>query len=114
MGSVTTSSGSPSWSLAARRGAGGAGGGSWLGAGGEVVEERLVIGVGRVVLDDRDDCSGADETGEVVDVAVGVVADDAAAEPEDVADAEVIGEDALEGLPVESRVPGLDRAEEAF
>ena len=59
--------------------------------------ERLVVRVVRVGLDDRDDRLGVDEPGEVVDVAVGVVAGDPPAEPDDVADAQVVGEDALDG-----------------
>ena len=58
----------------------------------QVVAQRLVVLVPRVVLDDGDDRVLLDEAGEVVDVAVGVVADDAVAEPEDVADAEVVAQ----------------------
>ena len=62
----------------------------------QVLLERLVVFVGRVVLDHRDDGALVDEAGEVVDVAVGVVARDAVAQPEDLGDAEVVAEVALD------------------
>ena len=58
--------------------------------------------------------SRPDEPREVVDVAVRVVAGDAPAEPDDVADAEIVGEDLLEPGAVEPGVAGLDLAEQAF
>ena len=70
-----------------------------------------VVGAG---LDDGDDRPGIDEPRQVVDVAVGVVAVDPPAQPDDVADAQVVGEDLFEGLAVEARVAGLDLAEQAF
>ena len=45
------------------------------------MSERLAILVVRIVFHDGDDGVGAHETGEIVHVAVGVVADDAFAEP---------------------------------
>ncbi len=63
----------------------------------EVVLERLVVGVVGAGLDDRHDGSRIDEPRQVVDVAVGVVAVDSAAQPDDVADAQVIGEDLSRG-----------------
>ena len=65
-------------------------------------------------LDDGDDRPGIDEPRQVVDVSVGVVAVDAPAEPDDVAHAEKVGEDPLQGRPVELRVARLDRAEQAL
>ena len=65
-------------------------------------------------LDDGDDRVRVDEPGQVVDVAVGVVAVDAPAQPDDVADAEVVGEDPLHRLAVEPGVAGLDLAEQAL
>ena len=57
---------------------------------------------------------GIDEPRQVVDVAVGVVAVDAPAQPDDVADAQVIGEDPFDVRAVEAGVAGLDLAEQAF
>ena len=65
-------------------------------------------------LDDRDDGLGIDEPRQVVDVAVGVVAVDPAAQPDDVADAQVVGEDLFDGRAVEAGVASLDLAEQAF
>ena len=48
----------------------------------EVVLEDLVVVVLRVIFDGGDDRVGVDEAGEVVDVAVGVVAGDSFAEPD--------------------------------
>ncbi len=57
------------------------------------------------MFDDGDDRVGVDEARQVVDVAVGVVAGDAVAEPERVGDAEIIAED---GFHVVARSkPGL-------
>ena len=49
-----------------------------------------MVRVGAIRLDDGHDGVGRDEPREVVDVAVGVVALDALAEPEDLADAEAV------------------------
>ncbi len=48
-----------------------------------ILGQRLVVFVAAVGLDDRDDEVFGDEAREVVDVAVGVVADDAVTEPDD-------------------------------
>ncbi len=74
----------------------------------EVVLERLVVGVVVAGLDDRDDGSRIDEPRQVVDVAVGVVAVDPSAEPDDVVDAEVVGEDLFQGRAVQAGVARLD------
>ena len=73
-----------------------------------------MVGIVGARLDDGDDRPGIDEPRQVVDVAVGVVAVDAPAEPDDVAHAEKVGEDPLQGRPVEPRVARLDRAEQAL
>ena len=46
--------------------------------------EHLVVVVFRIVFDGRDDLVGSDESGQIVDVPVGVVAGDSVAEPADV------------------------------
>jgi hypothetical protein len=61
----------------------------------EIVAEGLVVYIFGISLDHGDDGVGGDEAGEVVDVAVSVVAEDAAAEPDGVRGAEVIGEELL-------------------
>ena len=64
------------------------------GAGGlqprEIFGQGSVVGVARVRLDGGDNGRGPDKTGDVVDVTVGVVARDAAAEPDGMVDAEKI------------------------
>ena len=60
----------------------------------EVLGEREVVLVGGVGLDTGEDGVWRDEAGDIVDVAVGVVAGTAAREPERLVDAEV----AVEGL----------------
>ena len=76
----------------------------------EVLGERQVVLVGGVGLDGGEDgvaqtIGSGDEAGDVVDVAVGVVAGAAAVEPDDLIDAKVVVEGLLQaGL---SRLPGL-------
>ena len=80
----------------------------------DVFGERQVVLVVRVCLNGSDDCIGADEAGDVVDVAVGVVAGDAAVHPEHLVDAEVVAEDALQLIAAEAGVALLDLAEQAL
>ncbi len=91
----------------------------------EVAEAVEVFGEGQVVfvvdvgLDGGEDLVFADEAGDVVDVAVGVVAGAAFVEPEDLFDAEVLVEGLLEalagfGFVAEAGVALLDFAEEAL
>ena len=47
-------------------------------------------------------------------MAVRVVAGDSAAQPDDVADAQIVGEDSLQGRAIQAGVAGLDLAEQAF
>jgi hypothetical protein len=54
----------------------------------EVLGQRLVVRIGGVRLHDRDHDVLGHEAGDVVDVPVGVVADDAVAQPQHLADAE--------------------------
>ena len=65
-------------------------------------------------LDDCHDRLWIDKPRQVVDVAVRVVAVDPAAQPDDVADSQVVGEDLFEGRAVEAGVASLDLAEQAF
>ena len=85
----------------------------------EVLGEREVVGVGGIGLDAGEDGVGRDEAGNVVNVAVGVVAGAAAGEPEGLVDAEVVAEGAFElgaGLVrrAEAGVALLDFGEEAL
>ena len=58
----------------------------------ELSAQQRVVRVARVVLDDGHHRRRRDEARQVVDVAVGVVADDAVAEPQDVPRAEVVAQ----------------------
>jgi hypothetical protein len=80
----------------------------------EVLGEREVILVGGVGFDAGEDGVFGDETGDIVDVAVGVVASAAAMEPESLGDAEVVVEGLLELLARDAGVALLDFGEEAF
>ena len=71
----------------------------------EVLGEREVVLVGGVGLDAGEDGVFGDEAGDVVDVAVGVVAGAAAVEPEGLVDAEVVVEGALRAA--REPTPGL-------
>ena len=70
----------------------------------QVVLQRRVVRVGRIVLDRADDGPRRDEARDVVDVAVGVVAGDALAEPQHLADAEEIAQRAFQVGPRLARV----------
>ena len=58
----------------------------------EVLGQREVVFVGGIVLDAGEDGVWRNEAGDVVDVAVGVVAGAAAMQPEGLVDAEVVVE----------------------
>ena len=81
---------------------------------GEILGQGGVVEVARIGLDGGDDDVGRDEAGDVVDVAVGVVAGDAAMEPEHLIDAEKIGEDLFELFAAEAGVALLHFAEKTF
>ena len=49
----------------------------------EILLEDLEIGVLRILFDDGGDSIGIEETGEIIDMTIGVIADDAIAEPKD-------------------------------
>jgi hypothetical protein len=72
------------------------------------------LGSGGVVFDGEDDGIGVGEAGEVVDVAVGVVARDAAVEPDGALDAEPAFEEGFVLFAGEAGVALLDGAEEAL
>ena len=55
----------------------------------QILLERLVVFVGRIVLHNGDYGPLVNEPGEIVDVAIGIVADNTVAQPQDVAHAEV-------------------------
>ena len=80
----------------------------------EVFREWQVVVVCVVGLGDGDDSVLADKTGDVVDVAVGVVSGYATIHPEDLVDAEIIVEDFFELLAADARVALLDSAEQTF
>ena len=73
-----------------------------------------MIHVSRIIFDHGDDRIGSDEAGEVVDVAVRVVAEDAAAEPDRVRRAEVVGENFFVVFARHAGVALLHLAEQAF
>ena len=73
-----------------------------------------MVGVRRVGLLGQHDGRLVDEAAEVVDVPVRVVAGDAAAEPEDLARAQVRGQDPLQLLARQPRVARLDLVEQAL
>ena len=84
----------------------------------EVFGERQVVFVCGVGFDGGQDgvltIDGGDEAGDVVDVAVRVVAGAASVEPEGLVDAEVVVEGLFELLAAEAGVALLDLGEEAF
>ena len=58
----------------------------------EIFLERLVVFVGAVFFDDRNNSMFGHKTREIVDVAIGVVAGDAVAEPENLANIQIISQ----------------------
>ena len=81
---------------------------------GQIFGERLVVGIARVGLDGSDNRRRADEAGDVVHVAVGIVAGDAAIEPEHLIDAEIIVKDLLQLLAADAGIALLHLAEQAL
>jgi hypothetical protein len=73
-----------------------------------------VVLVGGVGFDGGEDGVGADEAGDVVDVAVGVVAGAAAVEPDGALDAEVVVEGLFELCARDAGVALLDVREQAL
>ena len=73
-----------------------------------------MVGVACVGLDSGDDGGGADEARDVVHVAVCVVAGNAAAEPDDLIDAEIVVKGVFELLAADAGVALLDFAEQAL
>src|SRR6266404_611581 len=73
-----------------------------------------VIGVMGILFDDGDDGGGADEAGEIVDMAVRVVAGDSIFQPENLGDSEIAAEDVSVIFAGESVIALLALAEQAF
>src|SRR4029078_4849964 len=73
-----------------------------------------VVFVARLILYHRDDAIRANKAGEIINMAVGVVADDPATEPEHFLHAEVVGEDALIRGAIERWIAFLRLAQQAF
>ena len=80
----------------------------------EVFGEGRMVGIGSVGFHHGDDCARGNEAGDVIDMAVSVVASDALTEPDDFLNAEVVRENLLVVLPVETGIAFLDFAEKAF
>ncbi len=80
----------------------------------QVGAQRSVVLVFRIGLDHGDDRVARDEAGQVVDVAVGVVADDAASQPDGVRRAQIIGESFFVVDSRHVRIAFLHFAEQAF
>ncbi len=80
----------------------------------EVVAQRFVVGVGPIGLLREHHRRLVDEARQIVDVPVGVVPGDAAAEPEHLARAEVGRQDPLELLARQPRVARLDVVQQAL
>ena len=80
----------------------------------EVRAQGRVVHIFRVRFDHRDDRVFRDEASEVVDVPVGVVAEDAASEPDGVRRAEVIRECSFVVNAAHVRIAFLHLAEQAF
>jgi hypothetical protein len=72
------------------------------------------LGSLRVGLDGGDDGGGRDEAGDVVDVAVGIVAHDSAIEPDGLVDTEIVVKDALKLLAADARIALLHLAQMAL
>ena len=73
-----------------------------------------MVRVARVRLDGGDDRRGRDEAGNVVHVAVRVVAGDAATQPDHLIDAEIIVKGALQLLAAHAGIALLHLAQQAF
>ena len=81
---------------------------------GEIFLKRNVVGVVRILLDHGDNGGGADEAGEIVYMAMGIVASDSIFQPQDLRDAEIAAENVRVILASESVVTLLALAEQAF
>src|SRR5581483_899079 len=80
----------------------------------KIVGQRLVVGVGRIGLGGAHDDIRRDEAGNVVHVAVGVVADDSASQPDGVGHAQIFREGALQVFAGGAGIALLDIGEEAL
>src|SRR6266849_647348 len=80
----------------------------------DVFAQRLVVGVVGVGFDDGDDGVRRDEASEIIDVAVGVVAGDAGAEPDHVLDSQIIRENLFVVGSLHGGIAWLDLAKQAL
>ncbi len=76
--------------------------------------ERGVVFIRWVVLDNRDDSARTNKAGQVVNMAVRIVAGDAAVEPQDFFDAKIISQHFFQILPGQTGITLLKRTEQAF
>ena len=81
---------------------------------GQVLGQRGEVGVLAVGFHGGYDGVGADEAGDVIDVSVGIVAGDAAVEPDYFADPQVVGEDGFEAAAVEAGIARLLATQQAL
>src|SRR2546423_1435155 len=72
------------------------------------------MGIGLILFHDGNDGSRTDETSQVVDMAMCVIAGNSAAEPEHLLNSQRIGKHSLELVPLDSRIARLDRIEQAL
>ena len=70
----------------------------------QIVLQRLIVRIRGVFFDGGYDGGGIDEPGQIIDVAVGVVAHNALTEPEHADDAEVIAKILFDLLSLEMRI----------
>src|SRR6185312_3577499 len=80
----------------------------------KIFNERSVVGIAGVGLDGGDDGVRRGEAGDVVNVTVRIIAGDAAVEPDDLVDGEVVVKGALKLLASDARIALLHAAEKAL
>jgi len=80
----------------------------------EILCKWLMVVVGRICLSRGDNCIVSDETGDIVDMTMGVVPGAASIEPDDLVDTEIVVESLLQLLTSHSRISLLDTAEKTF
>ena len=80
----------------------------------KIIAQRFVIHIFGIVFDHGDDAVGRNEAGEVVNMAVGIIAKYPAAEPDGVQCSEVVGEDLLVVFARHAGITLLDFTEQTF